>query len=83
MGGAVRPMQPSNMVPPHQSQHMHPAAHRSQHQQILSMHHMQHSVPPGGSSRQPILMGVNAQNPNGKFWAKTKKIARALEFNFS
>ncbi|XP_043283859.1 double-stranded RNA-binding protein Staufen homolog 2 isoform X2 [Venturia canescens] len=70
MGGPVRPMQPSNMVPPHQAQHMHAAAHRTpqqmQHQQILSMHHMQHSIPPGSNPRQPVLMSVNAQNSNGK-----------------
>lgn len=83
MGGPVRPIQQTNMVSPHQPQHIHAAPHRApqqmQHQQILSMHHMQHSGPPGGNPRQPMLLGVNAQNPNGTCTTGARSSARHRE----
>ncbi|XP_034943639.1 double-stranded RNA-binding protein Staufen homolog isoform X2 [Chelonus insularis] len=75
MAGPTRQMSQTNMMPPHQPQpHMH--LHRGMHapQQIISlaghqaMHaHLQHSGPP----RQPLLIGTNAQNPNGFRLIKT------------
>ncbi|XP_011298017.1 double-stranded RNA-binding protein Staufen homolog 2 isoform X2 [Fopius arisanus] len=70
MAGGTRQMSQANMMPPHQPpphMHLHRGVHAAHHQQMISiagqpMHHMPHSGP-----RQPLLIGTNAQNPNG-YW---------------
>lgn len=71
MVGPTRQMSQGNMMPPHQPQpHMH--LHRGMHapQQIISIagHQAMHAhLPHSGPPRQPLIIGANAQNPNGKF----------------
>ncbi|CAD6219320.1 GSCOCT00004912001.2-RA-CDS [Cotesia congregata] len=69
MVGPTRQMSQGNMMPPHQPQpHMH--LHRGMHapQQIISIagHQAMHAhLPHSGPPRQPLIIGANAQNPNG------------------